>query len=506
MDNTEKVARILGGAMQVTTGPELRRKVVAETLAKMESRPMGFFRETAQDIGQTVGGIAGELGDTVSDVGEAAGASIRGEQGMLRGAFHGIGRIAGGISGAIGEGVKGLVKTILPGGAEQSVRETVGTVGEAITSVPTVKSMIDNYQTLPPERKRDVDALLGISSLAADLAGMGAVKRASAALAPTVKTAAGKTVAGVKSAASKVGEAVSPTPTPSRAITSVIGGKATQRNLREAGRAFAATPGVSKSKSFRSVGEAFLAREKELIKSVDTEMAKVTTPVRLSKLGSTVVSGGKRISENYVRKAINQLGEMYKKTGDAPGRIKIAALAEKAKKSGLTPSEINQLARDYGTEFGSKAFGKTGEALTSVNAQMFENTRKGLKEVARGFLKTDAAKQADRTLSAVINTRKLVEKQAQLTAQALGKFEDMGLLQRLGAKLTGLVDSTRSVFQRGNLTGVVTGGGKRTSMGVLDLEESLTKNLKIIERALKLDDPKAVEKLIDSLELPTTAD
>jgi hypothetical protein len=43
-------------------------------------------------------------------------------------------------------------------------------------------------------------------------------------------------------------------------------------------------------------------------------------------------------------------------------------------------------------------------------------------------------------------------------------------------------------------------------MGVLDLEESLTKNLKIIERALKLDDPKAVEKLIDSLELPTTAD
>ena len=126
------------------------------------------------------------------------------------------------------------------------------------------------------------------------------------------------------------------------------------------------------------------SRITELAKTVDADLAKDTGRRILKDLTiSGETNAGKIIKQNIVSKALDQLEELYTKIGDTVGSANIKEARKIAMKDGLTNLEINDLARVYGEEFGSKAFNKVGDALTSVNAQMYENTRKGLKSLAR---------------------------------------------------------------------------------------------------------------------------
>ena len=64
-----------------------------------------------------------------------------------------------------------------------------------------------------------------------------------------------------------------------------------------------------------------------------------------------------------------------------------------------------------------KAFSKLGEPLTSVNAKLFENTRKSLKDIARNTIKGDVAKQADELMSKLYNTKNLISKNVEAVAK-----------------------------------------------------------------------------------------
>ena len=241
--------------------------------------------------------------------------------------------------------------------------------------------------------------------------------------------------------------------------------------------------------------------------AVDAEFAKNPNTYKLGQLvqETTAEVGGKtvRATSNYVQDAISQLYELYQKTNDALGAEKIKAVYQKANKEGLTPLEINGLAKQYGTEFSEKAFNKVGDPLTSVNAQAFENTRKGIKTTARGFLQSELAKNLDRQISESYTTKALVDKMAEKVNTLSQKIQDRGLVEKIARGLGSAADTItmggpKAFFMKWLFKSNV---GIKT-MNSLDIQDLLKRNLKIIDDLNKTPDATLPGKILNYLNDP----
>lgn len=226
------------------------------------------------------------------------------------------------------------------------------------------------------------------------------------------------------------------------------------------------------------------------IAGVDKEFAKNATPMKLKNLTQTLESeSGKATAKvNYVRDALSQLNTLYKRTKDLPNQLKIQDLLKKARSVGLTPSEINQLARDYGTEFKAKGFSKVGQALTNISDQAYENTRKGLKEVARSFLTSEKARKLDKEASQLLTTQKLVKTMKERVAALEDRIKKRGILESAGRLIGEGVDLATGGLVKGFLTKFFPSNVGIKTMNSLDLERELTKNLNLLNRLNKSPD------------------
>lgn len=220
---------------------------------------------------------------------------------------------------------------------------------------------------------------------------------------------------------------------------------------------------------------------------VNKELATNNTPVKLSDLGqkiSSTIPGSKLSTKvNYVSDALKQLKELYTATRDIPSSLRITELTTKAKTQGLTPTEVNDIAKEYGTQFRAKGFSKVGQPLTSVNDQAFENTRKGLKTTARSFLTSDAAQKADQATSKLLNVKTQVDKVAQKVNALSQRVQKRNIVEKIARSLGHGVD-------------IATGGAIKSfvsklffpsnvglkTFNALDLESRLTRNLRILDR------------------------
>lgn len=238
----------------------------------------------------------------------------------------------------------------------------------------------------------------------------------------------------------------------------------------------------------------------QLSKHVDDELAKDTTVRKLSDLAVRAkTASGKVVRTNYVERALTHLSEAFKAAGDDVQAANFAELLNKAKTNGLTNLEVNQISRIYGSEFGKKAFGKLGEALTSVSAKLYEGTRSGLKDVARSSVSGDVAKKLDGLISDSINTRSLFEKNMEAVNRLEQRVIKRGWGDKLGRALGIAVDTTTggvvsSFFQRLAIPSNV--GNK--SLNAIGIEERLVKNLKLLEKASKVNNIGELEKIIRS--------
>ena len=171
-------------------------------------------------------------------------------------------------------------------------------------------------------------------------------------------------------------------------------------------------------------------------------------------------------------------------------------LLQKASKEGLSSLEVNQLARHYGIDFGDKAFNKLGDPLSSVSAQMFENVRKGLKEVARRGVTGPEAKALDSLIGDSIAVRNLVRK----NIEAVNRLEQKASKMGIGEKIVRGASKVADVATLGGFSGfrklfIQSNVGLKT-MNYLDIESHLAGNLKILQNALKEANPGKFEALI----------
>lgn len=233
---------------------------------------------------------------------------------------------------------------------------------------------------------------------------------------------------------------------------------------------------------------------------VDEKLLTNNNLYSLDKLATTKKVGDVSVTENFVTKALDNLEELYTKTDDIVSAEKIKQLKTKAGSQGLTAKEVNDLAREYGSEIGGKAFSKTGEPLTSVNAQSYENIRKGIKEAARSLFDDEALKTLDKELSEHIRIKDLAVKFQKGVDNLENKVKERAPLEMVGRVVGRVLDTLTGGSARGFLTSFLPSNVGNKVMNYLDLERALQKNLKALEKlenTKQFDLEKEIQRAID---------
>lgn len=242
-------------------------------------------------------------------------------------------------------------------------------------------------------------------------------------------------------------------------------------------------------------------KSSSLVSALDEKLAQDTQKIKLSDstLSEKVPSkfGEVEVKHNFVQDALNQLDELYTKTNDPVNKRVVEIMRQKADADGLSVLELNGIARKYGSEFSGKAFGKTGEPLTSVNAQAFENTRSGLKDTARQFYGDESFKVIDEEISRVIKTKDLVKR----VDESVNKLRQRVTERSLGAKAGRAVFNLIDTISGGSLGGLVRaaviprGAGLKV-MNALDIEAILKQNLERIKELQKIIEDTPTENIL----------
>ena len=455
----------------------VKKKSQAEAKAREQApKEKGVIRETLEEIATPFGkaAAAGVQGvRSIGALGKAAGQAVigRGEEAAetLRAAERKTDQ-------PVNIPLLGQVQ------APQTVREVVGTglaVGSAVAPVGRAATLLGRGARLGAEAatfEAGRQAAVGEETDIGRIATSGAF---GAAL-PAAGKAAGKVFRRTKKAP----------PVPEKVAGKILQADEAQQEIGKRVLTRVDTKGV---KTFKDLEGAVQKNIDQNLKKVDAEFAKDTTKTKLDKLSTG--------ESNFVDDALNDLDELYTKTRDPASKKRINALKEKAISQGLTGDEVNRLARQYGKEFGGKAFSKrTGDPLTSVNAQAFENTRKGLKDSARGFLKTKEAQELDRQVSETIRVKTSVAKMKEKVTKLEQRVKERGLIEKISRQL-------------GRAFDVVTFGGPKAfvsklffpsnvgqkTLNSLDLQEALAKNLSLLEKLESKNDKQVMEAIIKAM-------
>jgi len=422
-------------------------------------------------------------------------------KGQLQGGLAGIGNQAAGIirSGlnTVGNVARAAAAPIIeaPG-----IRQGIDAIGKNVIA-PAAETdagqQILGFAQKHPQAFKDLQNIVDISTL-----GLG--KAAEAPIANAVKAGVSNAENAAVKATSKLkgvfNEANSPTVSLDQAAGEILQGK-----TGDLGKGIEAIQSID-TKGVKTQKDLYTKLDEkipELSKVVDSSLSQDTTKTLLDDLVTVKpTKAGGQASVNYVDNALNQLAELYDKTGDVVAKADIEDLINTARTNGLTKLEINDIARTYGSEFGEKAFGKTGEALTSVNAQLFENTRKGIKDLARSGINGDEALKADRLMSSVYNTKNLVKKNMEAVNKLKNRIEERGLLEKIGHGLSKYADILTGGSLRGLIGGLLPRGAGYKVLNALDLEELLQRNLKIIKDAGNAKNTTEFKSIINRLNAP----
>jgi len=422
-----------------------------ESLSRMKKGEQGFLETGLQELGQGIGS-ASEVGfETLRSV-------------------PGLGKLIDKSIGVVG----------------QSIAENKGLLGE-IANSEKVQNALKEYELLSPRQKSNIEALfeVGTSIIGGGSAKpvakgtVGAIKEGiSTAEAIAKDTARSVRLSNARKSAQEAMEA-------SRRIL----GKQAKGKIKDISKGIKVlsrldTTGVETYRDLKGVVERGIEKNLDDIDAIYESVPGKRVLADLN-IEDTVKVGDRttKVTTNHVQEALDHLEETYGKAGMKKEQARIQLLKEQTQIDGLTPREINEIAREYGKEVGSKAFNKKGDALTSVNARMFENTRKGVKETARGFLPDDASKALDIETSEMIRVKDLVNNMEEAVSALESKIEKRNIFEKMGRGLGIGVDMATGGALRAFVTKLMPSNIGLKTLNSLHLQEKLAKDLKKIRDA-----------------------
>lgn len=232
---------------------------------------------------------------------------------------------------------------------------------------------------------------------------------------------------------------------------------------------------------------------------VDEYLARDTRALSLDDYAIRATNeAGQEVKTDYISRALDHLEDFFRKAGDDVSASNLNLIRQKTINEGLTHQEVNNIARMYSEEFGSKAFNKMGDPLTSVNAQMYENTRQALKQASRGGLGYgEEAMQADRLYSAMSNTKRLIDNGVEGVNKLEQRLKDYNVFQKLSRNAVKFLNTITGGSLKAGIEalGVSNVGNKIDNW--VNLERSLAKDLEFIQKANSAKTEKSLIKVIE---------
>ena len=140
-------------------------------------KEQSFAQDAVSDIKQIGTDIASSFRSRQEKVQANKTEQAQGKQSGMETLYQTAGQGAGFVSDVFGNLIKGGVKTVLPQSAETAIKEGVTSVAEPVVNSDIVKSVISKYNSLDERTKRNLEATLGIGSLALEVATLGGGKK-----------------------------------------------------------------------------------------------------------------------------------------------------------------------------------------------------------------------------------------------------------------------------------------------------------------------------------------
>ncbi len=165
----------------------------------------------------------------------------------------------------------------------------------------------------------------------------------------------------------------------------------------------------------------------------------------------------------------------------AETELKIKTLENTARIKGLTYKDVNNLARLHGQTI--NAFNANGEAASGLSKQTAENTRSGLKGIARQGLGGKEAEALDKKLSDLYDTQALIEKQVNKVNALAQKTPKQGIIPKVVGKTVSIAVKAADALTGNPLKAIgkeIGLGGNQPAMSALEIEKNLAKNLRIL--------------------------
>jgi len=355
------------------------------------------------------------------------------------------------------------------------------TAKQALSNLEEAGSLTDQYKSTLEANKNP--ELYRQAEIAGTVAGL-------ADLPVAVARGAAKTVAGqaVKRQLSKgvnvVKEGIAPTPTIEKALGEVSVAKKVDQ-LEPFKQAVQAVE-TKDVKTFDDLYNVFNNAIPAYAKKVDAELSKDAANYTLDQLAiAKKTAGGKEIKIDYISKGIEGLKDFYKSVGDDVNYANMLEVEDAAKNGLLTRTAVNNLARKYNEEIGSKAFDALGNVKTGVSAQGYEQIRSGLKEVARQGLGGAKAQELDRTISSLYDARALTKKNVDAVNALKQRIEEKGWVGTAVRNIFEISDIITGGAVRAIRDTVLARGSAQKLQNIFELEKKLEKNLKVLQKAVK---------------------
>lgn len=222
------------------------------------------------------------------------------------------------------------------------------------------------------------------------------------------------------------------------------------------------------------------------VDSLLSQQERVYTPDELESRHSVQSSAGQGVEvRNPALDAMDDLQNYYDGMRDIESKAKIMSLKNKFTSQGLTLQELNQVARDLGSNLmDEKAYDKNGNLRTGQNARALEKTRSDLKEIVRERMPDDDVRKLDEVTSHSIRARVMIDKVITDIQAINNKIQRAPGYQKViagGVKiadaLTGKVMST--IIQQ------LTKGSAETMLNAQQLGEQLPKTIRVLDEMLE---------------------
>lgn len=452
--------------------------------------------EASTPLGQDMSKREADIKKTASD-------TVHGKISPQEGILQGAGAVAGGVGDVVSEGAKtennalgglpmkianAIIPHIIPGGTniqqalqQPAVQKVLGDISKGYSA----------WAQANPRIAKDLESAVNVGAFAlGGEEGAPAVKSAVEAL-PEAASGVADAVSGAASSITK--KVAGETPT----LEGVVG-KITQatepKDIKTATRALS-TVDLSNAKTFDEAVQHFDTKIKENTTEVDTrfgssdktykpeDLTQKTSfsdkPIRDPKTGKMMPTS---LKTDHVTDALDQLHTYYEKTNNPAEQARIMKLEAKYKNEGLTPKEINDIAREHGKEL--NAFNLNGEAASGLKKQAAENTRTGVKETARDLMPDENTRAIDKNTTDLIKTRDMMKDMSIAVQKFQNKIEKAGLLKKAGAIAGKALKFVSGDFLGGLLKSITGDVAEFTKLNPLELQKKLPK---LIEQFNKLN-------------------